>query len=285
MSLNVELLEKSFESIKEHNVQFSEDFYVNLFADFPEVKPLFAKTNMHEQGEHLYKSLQIVILKLRDLVDLTFLLKGLGTRHVKYGILPHHYPMVGSTLLKTFGSIMGSDWTIEVKQAWLDAYSTVSEIMLDGADYPFGTLDLKNTDEVIEKKAVDLAKDFGGVESIFEPPKYEYSPVINDYNQNDPVVNESDSPDLIDRETSASNFWTSGLFFQLAVVIISAITAIACTSVSGLLIVVPLIIGIMSIGFVGAFILKKSEQYKDTNLFDLTIEAYIRIPALIQGKA
>lgn len=40
-------------------------------------------------------------------------LKGLGTRHVKYGVLPQHYPMVGGALLKTFEALLGSDWTPE----------------------------------------------------------------------------------------------------------------------------------------------------------------------------
>jgi hemoglobin-like flavoprotein len=111
MSLNIELLEQSFEIVKQNNAEFSEQFYAILFADSPEVKPLFANTNMKEQGDHLYKSLVLVIANLRngDFVGNT--LKGLGTRHVKYGILPKHYPIVGNALLKTFAGILGSGWT------------------------------------------------------------------------------------------------------------------------------------------------------------------------------
>jgi hemoglobin-like flavoprotein len=142
MSLNIELLEQSFEVIKQNNAQFSEQFYANLFIDSPEVKPLFANTNMKEQGDHLYKSLALVIANLRkgDFVGTT--LKGLGTRHVGYGILPKHYPMVGSALLKTFAAIIGTGWTTEVKQAWVDAYGAVTQLMLEGADYPAETLKL-----------------------------------------------------------------------------------------------------------------------------------------------
>jgi hemoglobin-like flavoprotein len=142
MSLNIELLERSFEAIKQHNAQFSEQFYMNLFNDSPEVKPLFANTNMKEQGDHLYKSLLLVICNLRKEDVLSNTLKGLGTRHVKYGILPNHYPMVGSALLKTFENIIGTGWSAEVKQAWVDAYGAVTQLMLEGADYPPEILNL-----------------------------------------------------------------------------------------------------------------------------------------------
>ena len=142
MSLNIELLEQSFEIVKQNSVQFSEQFYTNLFADSPEVKPLFANTNMQEQGDHLYKSLALVVANLRKGDFVGNALKGLGTRHVKYGILPKHYPLVGSALLKTFAAIIGDSWTAEVKQAWIDAYGAVTELMLEGADYPPETFNL-----------------------------------------------------------------------------------------------------------------------------------------------
>jgi nitric oxide dioxygenase len=66
---------------------------------------------------------------------LTEALQGLGARHVKYGALPEHYPLVGNTLLKTFEQYLGDAWTGEVKQDWVDAYQVITEVMLVGADY------------------------------------------------------------------------------------------------------------------------------------------------------
>ena len=45
-SNNVELLEKTFESIKPRADEFAASFYENLFAAHPELKPLFARTDM-----------------------------------------------------------------------------------------------------------------------------------------------------------------------------------------------------------------------------------------------
>jgi hypothetical protein len=47
--LPVELLESSFEKIKPRADEFAASFYENLFAAHPEVKPLFASTDMEKQ--------------------------------------------------------------------------------------------------------------------------------------------------------------------------------------------------------------------------------------------
>jgi hemoglobin-like flavoprotein len=142
MPLNVDLLEQSFNSVRPNGTEFALQFYASLFADYPEVQPLFTQTNQAEQGKKLFASLVLVVDNLRSPDVLSNAVKGLGTRHVKYGVLPLHYPMVGSTLLKTFATAMGTDWTPAVQQAWTDAYGAVTELMLEGADYPPETLTL-----------------------------------------------------------------------------------------------------------------------------------------------
>lgn len=144
MSLNIELLEESFNRIKPNAPEFATSFYDNLFADYPQAKPLFANTNMAEQKKKLIASLVLVIQNLRKPDALTGALKGMGARHVQYGTLPEHYPLVGASILKTFESYLGPDWTPEVKQAWVDAYGAIANLMLEGADYPEAILKLPN---------------------------------------------------------------------------------------------------------------------------------------------
>jgi hemoglobin-like flavoprotein len=83
MPLNVELLESSFSKIKNREVGFSAHFYLNLFADYPEIKLLFANTHMRRQQETLLESLILIVDSLRKPDQLTTTLKGLGTSHVK----------------------------------------------------------------------------------------------------------------------------------------------------------------------------------------------------------
>ena len=150
MSLNVEILEKSFERVNPHATKFASSFYNNLLTDYPQLRPLFVNTTMEAQEKKLIMSLMLVINNLRNPDYLTTILKQLGERHVRYGAMREHYPLVGAALLKTFESYLGTDWTPEVKQAWTDAYGAIVNLMLEGAKYPEEISKLEN---VIQQSA------------------------------------------------------------------------------------------------------------------------------------
>lgn len=133
MSLNVEILEQSFEKVKPHADEFAASFYENLFKLSPEVKPLFAKTDMKSQGKKLLNSLVLVVENLRNPEALSPVLKALGGRHIGYGAIPKYYKPVGEALLMTFEQYLQENWTPEVKKAWLDAYRAITTLMLKGA--------------------------------------------------------------------------------------------------------------------------------------------------------
>jgi len=143
MSLNIDLLEQSFEQIKPQANAFVSHFYSTLFTDYPDAKGLFAHTNMTKQEEMLLSSLVLVVENLRNPDVLIETLKGLGTRHVRYGALPEHYPLVGMSLLKTFEFFLQDDWTPALKQAWVDGYAAITTLMLEGAEYSEETVRLK----------------------------------------------------------------------------------------------------------------------------------------------
>lgn len=133
MSLNIELLEQSFERVKPQATQFASSFYNNLLTDYPQLQPLFSKTNMEAQEQKLVMSLVLVVENLRSPHYLKTILQNLGERHVSYGAKQEHYAMVGTALLKTFESYLGQEWTPNVKQAWTDAYGAIVDMMLAGA--------------------------------------------------------------------------------------------------------------------------------------------------------
>jgi hemoglobin-like flavoprotein/uncharacterized protein YjbI with pentapeptide repeats len=125
MALNVDLLEQSFERIKPSADEFVASFYENLFAAHPEVRPLFANTEMEKQQKKLLNALVLVVENLRNPEVLGAVLNSLGARHVGYGAIPDYYPAVGQALLLTFGQYLQDDWTPEHKQAWTDAYGAI----------------------------------------------------------------------------------------------------------------------------------------------------------------
>lgn len=129
MTLNVAVLERSFARVKPRASQFASDFYDELFARNPETRPLFANADMAEQRKKLMDSLVLVMENLENPGVLTDALRRLGSRHAGYGVRDEHYGMVATALLATFGKHLGGEWTPEVEQAWVDAYTAIAGIM------------------------------------------------------------------------------------------------------------------------------------------------------------
>lgn len=156
MSLNVEVLEQSFERVKPNADEFASRFYNYLLIDSPQLRPLFAKTNMEDQKQKLMMSLVLVIENLRNPNYLKIILKNLGERHVGYGAIQEHYPLVGAALLKTFESYLGKDWTPVVQQAWIDAYEVLAQLMLEGAKNVQGSSPTRNVVQPSVKPAIKV---------------------------------------------------------------------------------------------------------------------------------
>lgn len=136
MSLNVELLEQSFEQIKPNLEAFISSFYQTLFQDYPQIRHLFDHTDMAKQRKMLFGTLTLVVENLRNPEALDSALKELGARHVQYGALPEYYPLFRRSLLKAMETTLGERWTLEIEQAWVDAYHALTSLMLEGAEYP-----------------------------------------------------------------------------------------------------------------------------------------------------
>lgn len=43
---------------------------------------------------------------------------------------------MGQALIETLAKYLGSEWNLATKQAWLDAYNLIAEVMLEGAKNP-----------------------------------------------------------------------------------------------------------------------------------------------------
>jgi len=132
MSLNVSVLKESFElacpSDREKQL-FAEQFYQRLFVTYPQVRPLFAHTDMQEQTKKLMASLVLVLTTLTKPEVLLPTLQRLGQRHTDAGVQVKHYPMVAEALLATFAARLGDRWTDELQEAWTGAYAIIATLM------------------------------------------------------------------------------------------------------------------------------------------------------------
>jgi nitric oxide dioxygenase len=135
-SLDIELLQRSFNLIAPRAEDFVEAFYAKLFELYPETIGFFAATDMAQQRKKLVSALILVMENLRSPRALGPALTALGRKHQSYNITPAHYPMVGDALLKTFGVFLGEAWKPEIEKAWTQAYGVITRAMLSGYSAP-----------------------------------------------------------------------------------------------------------------------------------------------------
>ncbi len=127
--LNFEVLEGSFNALEPVGEALAEKFYETLFDRHPDIAPLFSNVSIEEQNKKLWAALQMVVGELRNPSSLTEVLQNLGKRHVKYGVVAEHYPLVSSTLIDTMREFSGELWTEEVELAWTNALTTIANVM------------------------------------------------------------------------------------------------------------------------------------------------------------
>ena len=133
MDVNVNALETSFDHVATRGDELVDVFYRRLFAAAPDVQPLFADTDLKRQKGMLLATLVLLRRSLRDLGSVTPKLREMGARHVRYGALPEHYPVVGQVLVASMAEVAGDAWTPEFEAAWTEAFAVVAGAMLDGA--------------------------------------------------------------------------------------------------------------------------------------------------------
>ena len=133
MSMNLDALETSFDLIAPRGDELMDIFYSRLFAAAPSVEPLFAHVDLRRQKGMLLAALVLLRKSLRDLDAIVPKLRELGARHVAYGAVPEHYPVVGAVLLTSMAEVAGPAWTQEYEDAWSEAYGIVAGVMVEGA--------------------------------------------------------------------------------------------------------------------------------------------------------
>ncbi|KPI07755.1 Nitric oxide dioxygenase [Actinobacteria bacterium OK074] len=107
-------------------------FYALLFVRHPELRQLFPAA-MDAQRDRLLKAL-ITAAEHIDRTDiLVAYLQNLGRGHRKYGTMPDHYPAVGECLIGSLSKYATEIWDAETEAAWVRAYTTISQVMIDAA--------------------------------------------------------------------------------------------------------------------------------------------------------
>ncbi|MGZ0706342.1 NO-inducible flavohemoprotein [Pseudomonas piscis] len=122
----VPLLESGGEALITH-------FYRMMLSEYPEVRPLFnqAHQTSGDQPRALANGVLMYARHIDQLDQLGDLVAKIINKHVALQILPEHYPIVGSCLLRAISEVLGSEIaTPEVIAAWAAAYNQLANILI-----------------------------------------------------------------------------------------------------------------------------------------------------------
>ncbi|MGX5188627.1 globin domain-containing protein [Streptomyces avermitilis] len=107
-------------------------FYALLFVRHPDLRSLFPAA-MDTQRDRLLKALLTAAEHIDNTEVLVAYLQNLGRGHRKYGTRPEHYPAVGECLIGALSRYASGIWDEETEAAWVRAYTTISQVMIDAA--------------------------------------------------------------------------------------------------------------------------------------------------------
>jgi nitric oxide dioxygenase len=122
----VPLLESGGEALTRH-------FYHLMLDEYPQVRPLFNQAHQAsgDQQRALANGVLMYARHIDELEALGPLVEQIVNKHVALQILPEHYPIVGSCLLRAIRAVLGADIaTDEVIAAWAAAYGQLADILI-----------------------------------------------------------------------------------------------------------------------------------------------------------
>ncbi|QOP42614.1 hypothetical protein FJR45_01030 [Sulfurimonas sediminis] len=103
--------------------------YEILFSKYPETKPLFANAQS-DQHKKLAGAIAAFAANIDNLDALSAAVEKMANTHVQTKVKPEHYPMVADALITAMGDVLGDDFTDEYKQAWVEAYTFLANILM-----------------------------------------------------------------------------------------------------------------------------------------------------------
>ncbi|MBA3588587.1 NO-inducible flavohemoprotein [Methylibium sp.] len=121
----VPVLQQQGEAITSH-------FYKLMFANHPEVKAFFNESHQAKgtQARALAGAVLAYAAHIDRLEEIAGALPRIIQKHAALGVLPEHYPIVGSCLLRAIKEVLGDVATDDIIKAWGEAYGALADLLI-----------------------------------------------------------------------------------------------------------------------------------------------------------
>jgi len=178
----VPLLESGGEALTTH-------FYQLMLSEYPQVRPLFNQAHQASgaQPRALANGVLMYAKHIDRLTALGPLVGQIVSKHVSLQILPEHYPIVGSCLLRAIREVLGAEVASdEVIDAWAAAYQQLASLLIAAEEETYaanasavggwrGVRTFRVVRKVVESEEISsfhLVPLDGGALLDFEPGQY-----------------------------------------------------------------------------------------------------------------
>lgn len=135
MSADARLLRETLELTLAADDSFPKRFYDRLFAQHPEVIPMFYRNRPGAQRKLFAQKLVMIVDHVEDPEWLARELYEVAASHAKYGVTPDMYAWVGEALIETLGEACAADWSPAAEQAWKSGYARIVQAVLAQPPY------------------------------------------------------------------------------------------------------------------------------------------------------
>jgi hemoglobin-like flavoprotein len=127
----IELVQSSFQHVLPIAEAAGLLFYERVFTLAPGTRALFAD-DITPQARRTMAAVQTAVEGLDRLDEVGPFLVRLGARHVRYGVRPEHFEVVGAALIWTLEQGLGDLFSTDVRDAWSAAWDVIAGAMLSG---------------------------------------------------------------------------------------------------------------------------------------------------------
>ncbi|MEM8793343.1 MAG: globin domain-containing protein [Pseudomonadota bacterium] len=130
--MEIELIRRSHDQVREQLDEASSAFYDNLFEVSEEIRAMF-RGDMQDQGMRFMTAIEVIVHALDAPEELERTLQGLGAGHAALGVEPAHYAIMNDVLIDTLAQFAGETWSADTEAAWRKALGEVAGRMREAA--------------------------------------------------------------------------------------------------------------------------------------------------------
>jgi hemoglobin-like flavoprotein len=124
------LVQATWNAVSEYSTKIIAGFYKHLFADAPEVRPMF-KSEQSVQEKRMALMINTIVNSADSLEEFKVSISQLAKRHVHMGVKNEYFPIVVKAIISSVEEQYGKGFTSAHKKAWYKILNQISTIMME----------------------------------------------------------------------------------------------------------------------------------------------------------